>query len=285
MLRTLLAGLSGLVAAVLLPLSMVSIWTGAVVGDTDRYVEMVTPLADDDVVKAAATAELERQALRLVEAARPGLGTGPTVRQVIGLAVRNAVNGPAFPAAWEEANRAAHEQVVAALQDRGREALVVDLGAVLDTVVGSLAAQGLVDPGRVPAVRASVTIMDADQLDRVRRGYDGLNRMGFWLPVAWTVLVILTLGLARRRLRATAWLALLSLLTLALLALGMVSARSEIPEHLRDPEVARAVWDVLVRSLWRAVAMIAAVLAGVALVAGVLSLRASRGTADPAPGR
>ena len=69
------ASLAGLLAAVLLPLSIASVWVHGVVSDTDRYVETVTPLADDDVVKAAAVKELQRKALQLVA------GTGMAKRR------------------------------------------------------------------------------------------------------------------------------------------------------------------------------------------------------------
>ena len=118
---------------------------------------------------------------------------------------------------------------------------------------------------------------------KARRVYDALDRLGFWLPVAWAVLVALTLLLARQRLAATAWLALVSLLGMGFLALGLAWARSALTENLPDPEVARAVWDVLARSLWRAIEVLAVVLGVVALAAGLIGRRAVRRAAGPEP--
>ena len=39
--------------------------------------------------------------------------------------------------------------------------------------------------------------MDADQLAKARRAYDALDTLGFWLPLFWAALVLLTLFLAR----------------------------------------------------------------------------------------
>ncbi len=61
--------------------------------------------------------------------------------------------------------------------------------------------------------------MDADQLARTRRAYDTLDTLGFWLPLAWAALVLLTVLLARRRLATTARLAVASLVMVGLLAL------------------------------------------------------------------
>ncbi len=278
--RTFLAGVTGLLAAVLLPLSILSVWVDGVATDTDRYVEVVTPLAEDPVVQQAAIAQLEQQALRLV---RTTTGRDlPGVETLVHLAVQGVVQSPAFTTAWVRANRTAHEQVVAVLEgrsgvvldDQGR--VTIELGTVLDTITESLVAQGLVDPSRVPQVDAAFPVMEADQLATVRRGYDAIDTLGLWLPVAWLVLVALTLLLARRRLAATAGLAAASLVALGALALALLLARDQVTANLPEQEVAQAVWDVVVASLWRAIEVTAGVLVVTALGAGVAAALAGR---------
>jgi hypothetical protein len=279
--RTFLSGLTGLVAAVLLPLSVLAVWVDQVVSDTDRYVETVTPLADDEVVQDAAVAQLERQALQVVQQTA---GTDvPGADAVVGLAVRRVVESPSFRTAWAQANRTAHEQVVAVLEDRSTSVgldeqgrVSIELGTVLDTVVETLAAQGLVDPARVPQVRASFPVMDADQLAKARRAYDALDALGSWLPLAWLALTVVTLLLARRRWATTARLALASLVGTGLLALALFVARDVVTADLPEREVARAVWDVVVASLWRAIEVTAVVLLGVAVATGLLAGLAGR---------
>ena len=285
MLRSLAGALTGLVAAVLLPLSVLSVWTHEVVSDTDKYVETVTPLADDDVVKAAAVKELEREALQLAATTGTPLPTGTD--ELVHLVVQQVVDGPTFRTAWVRANRTAHEQLVAVLEDRSNARLddegrvTIALGTVFSAIAQNLADQGLVDPDRAADIDASFAVMDADQLAKVRRAYDALDTLGFWLPVVWAALVLLTLLLARRRLAATARLAAASLLTLGVLALVLLFARDVLTEDLPQRDVALAVWDVVVANLWRAIEVCAVAVVVVALVAAVLPKVLGRRTAPP----
>ena len=152
MLRSPVAALTGLLAAVLLPVSLLSVWVHGVVSDTDKYVETVTPLADDDVVKAAAVKELDREAMQLV--ASTGAPLLPGVDRLVHLVVQRVVDSPSFRTAWAQANRSAHEQLVAVLEDRDSARLddegrvSIQLGTVLGTIAQTLAAQGLVDADR-----------------------------------------------------------------------------------------------------------------------------------------
>jgi hypothetical protein len=274
-LRSPAAALTGLVAAVLLPVSLLSVWVHGVVSDTDTYVETVTPLADDDTVKAAVVKELGREAMQLVATTGSALPSGSA--RLVHLVVQRVVDSPTFRIAWVEANRSAHEQLVAVLEERGSPRLdgegrlTIELGSVLSAVAQALAAQGLVDAGRAADIDASFPVMDAGQLAKARRAYDALDTLGFWLPVLWAALALLTLLLARRRLAATAKLAVAALLTLGLLALALLFARDAFTEDLPQRDVAVAVWDVVVARLWRELEVCAAVLVVVAAVAGVLS--------------
>ena len=275
MFRSFAATLTGLVAAVLLPLSIASVWAHEVVSDTDRYVETVTPLADDDAVKAAAVEELQRGALQL--AAGSGATLPPGAETLVRRVVQGVVNSPAFRTAWAQANRTAHAQLVAVLEGRSSAVLdsegrvSIDLGSVLDTIAQSLAAKGLVDPDLLPEINASIAVMDADQLAEARRAYDALDTVGFWLPVAWAAMVLLTLLLAHRRIGVTARLALASLATVGLLALALLFARDTVTGDLPKRDVALAVWDVVVATLWREIEVGAGALVVVALVAVVLA--------------
>jgi hypothetical protein len=284
-LRSFTASLTGVIAAVLLPVSVLSVWTHGVVSDTDKYVETVAPLADDDAVKAAAVKELEREALQL--AALTATPLPPGTEELVRLVVQQVVNSPTFRAAWVEANRTAHEQLVAVLEDRsdarvdddGR--VSIELGTVFSAIAQDLADRGLVNAGRAADIDASFAVMDADQLAKARRAYDTLDTLGFWLPVVWAALVLLTLLLARRRLSATTKLAVASLVTVGLLALVVLFARDALTEDLPQRDVALAVWDVVVESLWRAIQVCAVALAVVAVAAGVLAVVLGRRAAPP----
>jgi hypothetical protein len=280
MLRTALAGLSGLLAAVLLPLGLLSAWVHVVVSDTDTYVATVTPLADDEQVQAAAVEELERAAVQLLKDA----GTAPPgVGLLVHAAVQQVVESPLFRTAWIAANRIAHEQVIAvlegrkkvALDDRGR--VTIDLSGVFEAVAQALTAQGLAGADQVAGLDASIPVMDADQLAKARRAYDVLDALGFWLPFAWMVAVLLTLVLARRRVAATAALAIASLVGLALLAAGLILARHTMTEKLPQRDAARAVWHVVTADLWHEIELAAAVVMVLAVATAVLAALRGRG--------
>jgi len=125
-------------------------------------------------------------------------------------------------------------------------------------------------------------VVDADRLARAQRTYDAIDTLGVWLPIAWAGLTLLTLLLSRRRLAATAKLALASLVGLGLLALFLVFARDEATADLPQRAVALAVWDVLLASLWHALGVAAGVLAVVAVVTGLLGRSRSRSLAESA---
>ena len=120
---------------------------------------------------------------------------------------------------------------------------------------------------------------NADQLAKARRGYDLLQTLGFWLPVAWAAAVALTLVLARRRWAALAKVALVSLPMLGLLALALAFTKDTLTSSLPQREVAVAIWDVVVASLWTEIWVAAAAAAVVAVVAGIVAAVSGRGNA------
>jgi hypothetical protein len=234
------------------------------------------------VARPGAAKELERQTLALVAATGSRLASTGAVRRLVHVVVQGAIDSPTFRATWVQANRTAHEQLIAVLEDRSNVALddqgrvTIELGTVLTTIAQDLASRGLIDADQVPDVQASIPVMDADQLAELRRAYNLLQALGFWLPVFWAASVLLALLLARRRLAAASKLAIASLLMVGVFAVGLAFARDSVTEDLPDPEVAQAVWDVVVASLWRAIEVIAVVLAVVALVTGLLGRRWGR---------
>ena len=265
-LRSPVASLSGLLAALLLPVSLLSVWVHGVVSDTDKYVETVTPLADDDAVKAAAVKELQREALQLAATTGTPLLPGTDAARPPGRAAGGGQPdvphrvGAGQPLRARAAGRRARGPQRRRLDDEGR--VSIQLATVFGAIAQNLADQGLVDADRAADIDASFAVMDADQLAKARRAYDTLDALGFWLPLVWAALVLLTLLLAQRRLATTAKLAAASLLTLGLLALVLLFARDALTGDLPQRDVALAVWDVVVASLWRAIGVSAAALAG-----------------------
>ena len=97
-LRHLLFAVVALLACLVLPVAVVSLWTDSVVTETDAYVETVGPLADDAVVQDFVQQRLVAETLTRLPQAPP--------RLVDRAATRACRAGS--PAAWERANRGAH---------------------------------------------------------------------------------------------------------------------------------------------------------------------------------
>ena len=279
--RGLLWRLFAVLAWLLLPVAMTSGWLAAVVTDSDSYVDTVGPLAADETVQREVAERLERLAVGTVENA-----TGVTVRgqsrELVASTVQDVVASQRFESLWRSANREAHRQAIRLLEsdrtvtDDGR--VVVDFAPVYDAVVRSLDQRGLVNAAAVPQVDATVPLARASDIDQVQAAFEFLDAAGFWLPVAWLVLVVATLLLAPERRRAAGWLAWGSIAGLLLLSVGLLLARAAVVNELGssdDDELVSAIWDVLVSRLYYAIGVGLLIAVVVLVVRGVLGRRRS----------
>ncbi|HWJ52514.1 MAG TPA: hypothetical protein VNT24_03960, partial [Propionibacteriaceae bacterium] len=158
--RTVVASLLIVVACVLAPLSVVAVWTRNQVTNTDRYVATVSPLASDPAIQAAIADQITAQVFRYIDVQglttqavdaltaqglRPELADrlqafavpiASGVQSFTRGQVAKVVESDAFADAWVQANRVAHQQLVAALTGEGGGAVTV----ANDTVSMNLAA-------------------------------------------------------------------------------------------------------------------------------------------------
>ncbi|CUR54991.1 membrane hypothetical protein [metagenome] len=268
------------VATIVLPLALVSAWLAAVVTDTDRYVDTVAPPAENPTVQTAVEVRLESALLAVIDVktreqqiadlladrdlsprVRLGLrALSGSLEGAITGAVHNAVvrvvRDPEFATAWATANRSAHEQLVAILSGEQSELVTsegrvsIQLSTLLNTVLGILGEQGILDPANLPEVQAGFTFIDADDLSRAQTAYTILDRLGYWLPLIWLVLVGLAVLLARDRRRAVRFLSYGAVLGVVLLAIALRIGREQVVGLVPDDtDVVREVWDILVVSL------------------------------------
>lgn len=275
--RGAVAWVAALGACVVLPLAMVAVWLLAVVDDTDRYVATVSPLAEEPRVLAAVERSLTQRVVAQVEARGGGVGglVAGSLEDRIADGVRLVVRSEQFPPAWDAANAAAHDELVAGLRP-GADAsdVSIDLGRVLDAVVaevgGSLPVA--ISP---PGIEAPVTVLEGAQVTRARAAYEGLTAAGVVLPVVWVALVALALLVARRRGRLLALLGAGSAATLLLMLLALARVRDRAVAAVpgSDRALSEAVWDGVTTdlrlALWGAVAA-AAVVALVGALAAVV---------------
>lgn len=286
---------AAVLTVVLLPMALLSSWVAGVVTDTDRYVSTVAPLASDPAVRKAATARLNREATLLVADAAEANGVqdfldangfaslNAAARAFLARAISQAViavvQSPQFATAWEEANRLAHRQLVAVLEGDDDAVLdaegrvSVELGVVLNTIAADLQSQGLVPDGAIPEVQTSFALVDADNLTKARDAYRVLQALGFWLPVLWLIAFLVTLVGSRSRAAMLRRLGALAFASMIGLFVGLGAARSEVVGSSPDGAVTGAIWDVVVRSLERAIWITAAVSFVVLLGAVLIQLR------------
>ena len=218
----------------LTPLSVMSVWARGQVTDTDRYVETVAPLASDPAVqqeiadKITATVFQYIDVQSLVDRAFTALGDRDvlppglaTQVQALSVPISNGVRNFAedqvlelvqtdiFAQAWEDANRAAHNQLVAALTGEGNgsvqvegDAVRVNMAAFVNTVKQRLVNRGFQLAERIPAVNAEFVILQSADLPKVQRGFDILDTLGYWLPFACALLIGVGVFVARNHRRA-----------------------------------------------------------------------------------
>jgi hypothetical protein len=281
--RTLVGYTLVALAALLAPLSVVAVWARSEVGDTDRYVATVAPLADDPAVQSAVTTQLTNLAFQyldvqgLVQQAVDGLVVPITngVRSFTQDQIGNLVRSDAFATAWTTANRAAHEAVVAALRGDTRAGVTVADNAVTVNLAPFLAQvkQQLVDRGfslasRIPAVNAQFTLLESEDIGKVQRAYSLLDTLGYWLP--FIVLAIFVLGayIVPHHRRAAIVFGVAVTLTMLILAAVLAYVRHRYLNALppeRSREANAVLFDAIVRFLREGLRSIALVALAIAI--------------------
>jgi hypothetical protein len=232
--RPVVATILIIVAALLAPASVLASWARDQVGDTDRYLETVGPLASEPAVQDAIAnrieevifsyLDLDQVTQELVQAlsardlppqlvATLNAAAGPLASGIEGFVsdrIREFVESDAFEQAWIEANRVAHDQLVAVLTGEDSGAVDVSSGSVsiqLATLIGAVKTE-LVDRGfgiaeRIPEVQATFTIVESADLAKVQGMFDLLDTLARWLPVIGLLCLAGAILVARDRRRAT----------------------------------------------------------------------------------
>ncbi|MFI9210930.1 hypothetical protein ACIGW7_22790 [Streptomyces sp. NPDC053253] len=277
-LRSFCAALLIVIGCVLTPLGIVASWTSDIVGDTDRYVQTVTPLASDPDVQAAVanrvtTAVMEHIDLNsLLEGVAPeqrpllekALGKlGDSLESAVGSFVhdraQDVVASSAFQTIWVDANRAIHTSLDRALtgSDEGAvkietDKVTIDLAPVIDRVKERLVDSGMTVAGKIPEIHTDFTVLQADDIGKVKTGFSLLQLMGVWLPVISVLLVAGGVLLAGRRRRALVAGALGVAVAAVVLGVALTVFRTVYLNALpsgTSPAAAGSVYDTLVRYL------------------------------------
>lgn len=305
--RSFISALLIVVACLLAPLSVLSVWASTVVSQTDRYVETVAPIADDPGVQAAITdevtaavmenlnvADVTTQALQVlseqenmpprVAAALPALA-GPLTRGIEDFTrtqTGNFVASDQFETVWAEVNRIAHAQLVSLLEGDTSGAITaqdnqitLNLAPVIEEVSARLVDQGFELAANVPAVDRTFVLAESEGIGQAQGFYGILNALGVWLPIVAVGLLAAGVLLAADRRRALLRGSLGVAVAMIALGAGLTLVRTfyveTTPADILTADTAGNVFDMLVRFLrtsLRATGVLALLVALAAFVTG-----------------
>lgn len=271
-----------LVAALLAPLSALATWSNATLLDTDEYVAMVAPLAEDPAIQDEISRRITDgvfEALRVEELTASTLAAiadRPRVEGVtenlpvdltaFAVPISNAVRGftseqverlvasDAFEDAWIAANREAHAGLVAALTgetDAGVSVVdgrvSVNLGTFIESIKPVLIERGVPFADRIPAVNAQFVVLESASLGNAQAAVRMLDLLHTVLPITAVLLLAAGVALAPARRRALVIGASMVVGTLVLLLLGVQVLRAlylgDLEQALLVPEAGEVLFD------------------------------------------
>ncbi|WP_037641938.1 hypothetical protein [Streptomyces exfoliatus] len=277
-LRSFFSAVLIVLGCVLLPLGLVASWTADIVGDTDRYVQTVKPLASDPDVQAAVATRVTNALMEHIDLQSLLEGVAPDQRPLaakalgkLGGSLESAVSSfvhdraqdivasSAFETIWTDANRAIHTSLDRALtgSDEGAvkietDTVTIDLAPVIERVKERLVASGLDVAGKIPEIHTDFTVVKSDDIGKVKTGFALLQAMGVWLPVIAVLLVAGGVLLAVRRRRTLVAAALGVAFAAIVLGVALTVFRTVYLNALPatvSPAAAGSVYDTLIRFL------------------------------------
>jgi hypothetical protein len=280
----------------LVAMSLIAAYVRATVVNTDRYVDTMAPIARSpdvqravaDKLDAAITSRVDFDAL-LQEALPPRADPlAPALTGGLEQAIRSRIDSfvasDRFANLWDEANRRAHERVVALLTtgESGRlqlegDSVSLDLGAAVDRVRQSLQERGLdrLAAAIPPTVDGRVTLLQSEGFATARTGLELLEDLTIVLPILALLCLAghVVLSRPRRRglLRVGLGLIVTALLLLAALGLARTAYLDAIDQQVLPRQAAADIFDALIallRTGLRVVAVVAILVALLALVLG-----------------
>ena len=298
------------VAAVLVPASIVGAWARVQLTDEEAFVATLSPLIDAPAVQqliadetmGAVRAHVDFRGIAgsVVDGMHqlaPGASTvavldlleqplADGLDGVVTSTVSTAIRSDAFADAWEVGLRGAHRALTVASTSDGAgivrltsDGLGISLGQLVDHVRVTLVERGVGVAVLIPAVDRIVIIGDGESLLAIRVGYAAADLIGWWLPVTVVLLFAAGVAVARRRRSAVLGVgiavALGSSSLVAVLWLAGVAAPAAATSLGLPPSVVDVVFTQLVADM-RSTAWSFAVVGIVLAIAGWLSGR-SRG--------
>ncbi|MFE3323642.1 hypothetical protein [Streptomyces sp. NPDC059176] len=276
--RSFFSALLIVIGCVLAPLCIVARWTASEVGDTDRYVATVAPLASDPDVQQAVATRVTNAVMQHIDLANLLEGVAPTdrprleaalgklgnslegaVRSFVQDRAQDIVASDAFKTLWIEANRRIHAALDKALTGSGggaieltNDAVKIDLGPVIEQVKQRLVAEGLTIAQRVPEIHTDFTVFQSQDIGKIKTGFRLLELASTWLPVIAVVCLAAGILLSAHRRRSLVAAVLGVAFAALLLGISLTVFRAiyldSLPAGVSQP-AAESVYDALIHYL------------------------------------
>lgn len=313
-LRSIATGLVFVLTCLSLVVATTDWWINRIVVDTDAFVAVVAPLVDDpDVQEALAQATADRVA--------EAIDLGPLGNYIsVGIA-RELYGSDAFAQLWEQAMRQVHTILIAVLRDESNAIDMVDdqvyinLYPFLDRILDRLGTLDIsirgetitlpviTDPSDPAASRAEIEaalgrplpesfgiipVARGERIVAAQQAFALFETSIVILAVVTLLLAILTIALARRRIRMIALLGVGALASLLVARLAIAALQDAVADAFTGGGQEGAIGEQIVAALadsYRELTEIALLLALVAavvatVVAWVLNRRARAAGAD-----
>jgi hypothetical protein len=234
----------GLLAIVLLPVSLVGFWASVLLTRTDVFVEELRPVVAKPQVQEALTDGIVQGILGAVD-------LRPAIEKALEAPIRTQaaalVASPQVASAWTTGIRALHTQFIAVMQGRGDTELD-DQGRVsvrvtipVPALTSTLEQAGVPNAGAIAPV-VTIPLVKATDLQKAQTAYRIADAWGPWAPLVVAALALLSIALARRWRAATTLIGIGWVVTALALALVVMVAREPLMRRV-DPEVARTIAD------------------------------------------
>ncbi|MFD7874329.1 hypothetical protein ACFV5G_09430 [Streptomyces sp. NPDC059766] len=294
--RAFVATVLVVLGCLLAPLGVLAAWTSSIVGDTDRYVQTVAPLASDPDIQNAVADRVTDAVMKhldlpaLLQGAAPdqrpllekALGTlGNSLEGAVGSFVHDKAKAVAasdvFARIWTEANRRVHSSLDKALTGSGggavkleNDAVTVDLAPVVDQVKTRLVDSGMTVAGKIPEIHTNITVVQSKDIGKVKTYFRLLQIAGDWLPVIAVLLAVAGVLLATHRRRTLIVAGLCFAFATLLLGIALSVFRFVYLDHLPSgvsQPAAASVYDALTRFLRTSVRAVVAACVVIAVAA------------------
>ena len=264
-------------ASLLIPISVISVWAINTVTNTDKYVETMAPLATNPVIQQGlatrATDALfsthivqDKVTKSLPKAAKPLVA--PLMAQlktvVQGYALK-VFESPKFAKLWDTLNRHSHAAVINVLTGKQTPAqkklakagqIAINVSPALNQVISDLDARGITyfDPLRTLSTNSvHFTVVSKEQVSKFSGLFNIVVKLKWVIPVVGLVLAILAVALAMERrktlVRLAVGVALMSLFLLGILSVGRGIFIGQASGGGFNAQGAAAVWDTVLRFL------------------------------------